>query len=111
MDQLIFNKDGIWVVDGSTYLIASIMSIILHLILLFPFRLANISSSNSRYVKVDRVLLALLYILDLSVQYLVYLACSLAGGRRGITLGAVSDKSVSVVVVVVVEVEVEGEKG
>jgi hypothetical protein len=54
-----------------------------------------------------------LYILDLSVQYLVYLACSLAGGRRGITLGAVSDKSVSVVVgvVVEVEVEVEGEKG
>jgi hypothetical protein len=50
-----------------------------------------------------------LYILDLSVQYLVYLACSLAGGRRGITLGAVSDKLVSMVVEV--EVEVEGEKG
>lgn len=66
------------------------MRTILHLILSLPFRLASISINSSRYVNVDRALLALLYIRDLSVQYRVYRIWSLGGGKRGITLGGVS---------------------
>ena len=73
---------------GGAYLIASITKITLHLVLSFPFRLASISIKSSRYVNVESARLALLYMGDRSVQYLVYRICSLGGGKSGTTLGA-----------------------